>query len=93
MSERIEVSISGRVQGVMFRDFACRKGRGLKLTGEAQNLRDGTVRVVAEGSHDALEKYIGKLHKGSLLSHVENVAVSWHPATNGYRSFDINYAR
>jgi acylphosphatase len=91
MSERIEAIVSGRVQGVMFRDFACRKARGLKLTGEVRNLSDSTVRVIAEGPRDVIEKYITKLHKGSLLAHVENVSVSWHAPTNIYRSFDITY--
>ena len=91
MPERIEAIISGRVQGVMFRDFACRKARGLKLTGEVQNLRDGTVRVIAEGPRAVIETYIAKLNKGSLLAHVENVSVSWHTPTNIYRSFTINY--
>ncbi|MDR3548540.1 MAG: acylphosphatase [Candidatus Pacebacteria bacterium] len=91
MSERIEAIISGRVQGVMFRDFACRKARGLKLVGEVQNLDDGTVRVVAEGSRDLIEKYIEKLRDGSLLAHVEDVRVEWHSPTDAYRSFNINY--
>ena len=91
MPERIEAIISGRVQGVMFRDFACRKARGMKLTGEVRNLKDGTVRVIAEGPREVIEKYIAKLHKGSLLAHVENVSVSWHTPTNIYRSFEITY--
>ena len=91
MPERIEAIISGRVQGVMFRDFACRKARGFKLTGEVRNLKDGTVRVIAEGPRDVIEKYIAKLQKGSLLAHVENVSVSWHTPTNIYRAFEITY--
>jgi acylphosphatase len=91
MSERIEAIISGRVQGVMFRDFATRKARGLKLAGEVQNLHDGTVRVIAEGPRDRIEKYIEKLKRGSFLSRVEDVSVSWHPPTQLYRSFNINY--
>src|SRR3989344_224255 len=50
MNERIETIVSGRVQVVMYRDFATRKARGLGLVGEVKNLPDGTVRVVAEGA-------------------------------------------
>lgn len=92
MPERIEAIISGRVQGVMFRDFACRKARGLKLVGEVQNLANGTVRVVAEGPKPQVEKFIELLEKGSLLSHVGNVSVEWHPATTAYTKFNITYA-
>lgn len=89
--ERIEAIVSGRVQMVMYRDFATRKARGLGLVGEVQNLPNGTVRVTAEGERTVLEKYIQKLHKGSILSHVEEVAVSWMPATNSFTSFDISF--
>jgi acylphosphatase len=90
--ERIEAIVSGRVQGVMFRDFACRKGRALDLSGEAANLPDGTVRVIAEGEREALERFIKKLNAGSFLSSVEAVAVSWRPATGAYRGFAIGRA-
>ena len=92
MQERLEAIVSGRVQLVMYRDFAQRKARGLKLTGEVTNLSDGTVRVIAEGSREALERYLLKLHKGSVLSHVTGVAPAWLPATGEYRGFSITYA-
>jgi acylphosphatase len=68
MNERIEAIVYGRVQMVMYRDFTERKASGLQLTGEVQNLKDGTVKVIAEGTHEQLEKLIQKLHKGSVLS-------------------------
>ena len=91
MDERIEVVISGRVQVVMYRDFATRKARGLGLVGEVKNLPDGTVRVVAEGPRATLERFVKKLHRGSLLSRVDGIMTSWLPYTGAYRSFDIAY--
>lgn len=89
--ERLEAIVSGRVQFVMYRDFATRKARGLGLMGEAQNLPDGTVRVIAEGPQEKLEAYVEKLWKGSLLARVEQVEVQYLPATGAYKYFDINY--
>ena len=89
--ERLEAIVSGRVQLVMYRDFAQRKASGLNLTGAVQNLPDGTVRVIAEGPRPMLERYVLKLRKGSLLSNVEDVRVTWLPATGEYKYFDINY--
>lgn len=91
MNERMEVSVTGRVQLVMYRDFATRKACGLKLTGEVQNLPDKTVQVVAEGPRERLEAYLTKLRKGSLLSRVDTVAPQWLPATNEYKTFSIRY--
>lgn len=83
--------MSGRVQMVMYRDFATRKARGLKLVGEVENLPDGTVRVIAEGQRTALNQFIEKLKKGSLLSRVDHVDVAFKPASSAYRTFDIVY--
>ncbi len=76
---------------VMYRDFVCRKARALKLTGEVQNLKDGTVRVIAEGTRQQLEKLLARLCHGSLLANVRNVMPVWKPATNEYSAFTINY--
>ena len=76
---------------VMYRDFAARKARGLGLVGEVQNLQNGTVRVVAEGPRENLQKYVQKLQQGSLLSRVERVTPEWKPSTGEYTSFSITY--
>ena len=89
--ERLEAIVTGRVQLVMYRDFATRKARGLGLVGEVQNLADGTVRVVAEGPRTKLEQYVRKLWQGSLLSSVEDVQTTYLPATGEFKYFDINY--
>jgi acylphosphatase len=93
MAQRLESIVSGKVQMVMYRDFVQRKASGLKLLGEVQNLRDGTVRVIAEGEHDALVKLLEKLYVGSILSRVEGVAATWTNAKNNYHDFSINYGK
>lgn len=91
MHERLETIISGRVQLVMYRDFAQRKARRLKLVGEVQNLPNGTVRVIAEGPREHLETYLVLLHKGPLLAHVDAVMPVWKEAQGAYTEFSINY--
>ena len=93
MTERLEAIVTGKVQLVMYRDFVQRHASGLKLTGEVQNLSDGTVRVRAEGSREQLEKLVEKLHKGPLLARVDEVQPTWFLATGEYKKFIINYAR
>ncbi len=91
MHERLEAVVSGRVQMVMYRDFAMRKARGLKLTGTVRNRPDGTVHVIAEGPRERLEAYIEKLKEGSVLSSVEEVVHIFLPATGEHKKFDIRY--
>ena len=65
--------ISGRVQGVFFRDSTKKEALKLGLQGSALNLSDGTVKVCLRGESediDLLEKW---LHKGPELAQVESV--------------------
>lgn len=87
----IEVVVKGRVQMVMFRDFAQRKARSLKLPGTVKNLKDGTVRIIAQGNKETLEKYIDMLEIGSMLSNVENISVSWRESKERFIGFKIIY--
>lgn len=51
---RVRIVVSGRVQGVFYRDRCQREATLLGVRGWVQNLPDGTVEVVAEGSRDAV---------------------------------------
>lgn len=90
-NKRILCRVTGRVQMVMYRDFSKRKAHKLGLCGFSHNESDGSVMVVAEGSHELLERYIAYLRKGSILSHVENVQVEWKEATGEFTDFNIQY--
>jgi len=87
----IECIITGRVQMVMFRDFACRRARRLGLSGTVQNLPDSSVRVIAQGEKDKLAKYIGLLKRGPLLAKVLEVKIRWREVGNVIDDFAIIY--
>lgn len=91
MQKRIECSIVGRVQMVMYRDFATRKARALGLVGTVKNMDDGTVFVVAEGEESELMLFIEKLKTGPLLASVEHVDVAWKDASEEFSDFHIVY--
>lgn len=91
MIKEFHANVSGRVQMVMYRDFAQRKARGLGIVGIVKNLPDKTVEVRAQGEEERLEKYIQKLKRGSLLSRVENVEVMWMEPSAEYEGFKIVY--
>ena len=52
---------SGRVQGVGFRDFVCRIGQSIGLSGYAKNLPDGTVEIVAEGEGAKIDELVRRV--------------------------------
>jgi len=65
--------ITGRVQGVFFRDSTQSKATGLGLTGSATNLADGSVRVVAQGNESEINELLHWLQVGPKMSVVERV--------------------
>ena len=89
MRKEIEVKVAGRVQMVMYRDFALRKARTLNIFGTVQNMKDGSVRVVAQGDEDNLNEYFSLLKKGSKFSRVDNIEVKENPTLGKYNSFNI----
>jgi len=90
MEKRAHIIVSGRVQLVMYRDFARRKANRFKLTGWVKNLKDNTVEIVAEGRKERLLEYIESLKKGPILAEVENVDVKWWDGVTGeFKYFEI----
>lgn len=65
--------VSGRVQGVFFRESTRRQAEPLDLSGRAVNLPDGRVEVVAAGSARALDELEAWLHDGPPAARVETV--------------------
>jgi acylphosphatase len=91
MVPQINCKIIGRVQMVMYRDFACRNARKLGLKGFVRNEPDGSVSVIAQGERALLEQLIERLREGPMLANVENVEVEWGEAKAVYENFDIEY--
>ncbi|HET9073789.1 MAG TPA: acylphosphatase, partial [Solirubrobacteraceae bacterium] len=57
-------TVSGRVQGVGFREFTRARARDLGLQGWVRNEEDGTIRLHAEGEAEALEALTALLAVG-----------------------------
>ena len=89
--EEIFCKVSGRVQMVMYRDFVQRKAAALGVVGTIRNMPDGTVEVVAQGAPEALKQFIERLHEGSVLAKVEDVAVEWRSPSRFFDEFSIVY--
>jgi acylphosphatase len=89
--EECDLYITGRVQKVMYRDFACRKARALGVGGTVENLPDGSVHIVAQATRSILERYLTMLKKGSLASRVDDITVVWRQPTAPMSRFIIIY--
>lgn len=78
---RLTLTISGRVQGVFFRESAKDIAIKLKLVGRIKNNPDGTVGVVAEGEKPALEEFLVFCRRGPDHAVVEGVEGRWEEKT------------
>lgn len=91
MREEIHCIVRGRVQMVMYRDFVQRNARSIGIVGTVENLSDGTVEVVGQGTPDQLKEFIERLHEGSILSRVDDVSVDWRSSRKYFDDFTIVY--
>lgn len=71
--------VSGRVQGVWFRETTRSRAQELGIAGSAVNLPDGTVEVVACGEEAALDELRNCLWTGSPMSRVDQVSCECIP--------------
>lgn len=90
--KEIEAIVSGRVQGVNFRNFVKQKASNLWISGYVENIPDFKVRVVAQGKEEDLEKLIEHLHKGPFNAKVSFVDVSWKDPESKYSGFVAKYS-
>ena len=65
--------ISGKVQGVWFRESTRREAGRLRLSGSAANLPDGRVEVAAVGCGKDLEQLSAWLRHGPPMARVDRV--------------------
>lgn len=80
--------VTGRVQGVFFRDSTRQVANKLGLTGYANNERDGSVEVVACGPPESLDQLAEWLSHGPPMAKVARVEDTEASAAD-YRKFTI----
>ena len=68
-------TITGRVQGVGYRDWAMVTGRRLGLTGWVRNRSDGAVEALIVGDETAVGEMIQACRRGPPLARVDEIDV------------------
>jgi acylphosphatase len=89
MSARAHILVSGRVQGVFYRDHTRRWAISLGLKGWVRNLYDGRVELIAEGEKPKIEGLIRLLWEGPPMARVENIEVRWENYKGEFEDFRI----
>lgn len=87
--EQWHLWIEGRVQGVGYRATTESRASRASLTGFVTNLRDGRVKVVAEGPESDLQSLLEWCRQGPPSAHVTDISLEKHPAQGGFEDFRI----
>ncbi len=85
---RYRVLISGRVQGVFFRDTCRRVAQQHGVNGWVQNLPDGKVEAVFEGPDEDVRRLVEWSRQGPRSAVVEDVRVQTEPP-EGISGFQV----
>ena len=74
---RAVVVVTGRVQGVWFRQSTADAARDHGVTGWVRNLPDGAVEAALEGSREGVERAIEFMRVGPSRADVRSIDVAW----------------
>ena len=75
MALQARLTITGRVQGVGYRDWAIATGQRLGLAGWVRNRRDGAVEALIVGDETAVGEMIEACRRGPSLARVDEIDV------------------
>jgi acylphosphatase len=73
VSVRYRVTVSGRVQGVWYRQSCRREAASLGVAGWVRNNGDGTVEAVVEGDPHAVDQLVAWMRIGPPQARVRGV--------------------
>jgi acylphosphatase len=84
----VRVVVTGRVQGVWFRETCRKQARALGVGGHVRNRNDGAVEAEFEGPPAAVARMVAWCREGPLRARVDDVAVE-SVATTGDARFVV----
>ena len=87
--ERAHVNVTGRVQGVFFRDSTRQNAEQLGLSGWVRNSPDGAVEAVFEGPSEKVREMVRWCEQGPRDASVENVETDFGPARDDLAGFEV----
>ncbi len=88
---RAHLFVSGKVQGVFFRETVRKKAAREGVTGWAKNLRDGRVEAVFEGKESKVKKMVDWTRSGPIWAKIDSLDLVWEDYKNEFKEFEIRY--
>ena len=88
---RVHLLVSGKVQGVFFRQALKVIAKKNNVLGWVRNLKDGRVEAILEGDTKSVNSVIEWTRIGPANSRVDDIEVSNEEFKNEFSTFDVLY--
>ena len=75
MLKTVSITVSGKVQGVFYRQSTKEIAKTLGINGEVKNMQNETVLIIATGTEQQIEEFIQWCWRGPEKAKVSNVIV------------------
>ena len=90
-SKRIRIIVTGKVQGVFFRQALKVMAKKNDIFGWVKNLKDGRVEAVLEGAEEKVSRLVEWSHGGPANARVEDVEIHNEKFSGEFSKFDVVY--
>ena len=90
-NNRIRIFVTGKVQGVFFRQALKVMAKKNNIFGWVKNLKDGRVEAVLEGDEKKISRLVEWAHGGPANARVEDVEIRNEKSTGEFSKFDVLY--
>ena len=89
--QRVHLLVSGKVQGVFFRQALKVVAKKNNVSGWVRNLKDKRVEVVLEGDNKSINSVIEWARIGPANSRVDDIEVTNEGFKNEFLTFEVLY--
>ncbi|HEX2014338.1 MAG TPA: acylphosphatase [Nitrososphaera sp.] len=88
---RVHAYVTGKVQGVYYRQNTKDEADKHRVTGWVRNLQDGRVEAVFEGDEASVNKLVEWCRSGPPRAQVHDVDAQFEKYTGEFSDFSISY--
>ena len=89
--QRVHILVSGKVQGVFFRQALKVVAKKNNVLGWVRNLKDRRVEAILEGDNKSINSVIAWARIGPANSRVDDIEVGNEEFKNEFLTFDVLY--
>ena len=90
-NQRIRIIVTGKVQGVFFRQALKVMAKKNNVFGWVKNLKNGCVEAVLEGDEEKINRLVEWSHGGPANARVEDVEIHNEKFSGEFTKFDVLY--